>query len=94
MTNEEKAKKIAEKWVDGECAHSAKMSAIEMAEWKEEQLNEELNLIADWFKHIAQMADDKKTANGFVMKDSNAFDEIKCLAKHCAEYIDKRLLYI
>lgn len=65
-----------------------------MAEWKDAQLDEELNLITDWFKHIAQMADDKKTLTGVVMKDSDAFDEIKCLAKRCAEYVDKRLLNI
>lgn len=46
-------------------------------------------LIIGWFNHIAQIADDKKTLNGFVMKDSDAFDEIKCLAKRCAEYVDR-----
>lgn len=69
-------------------------AALRAAKWKDEQLNEELNLITDWFNHIAQMADDKKTLSGAVMKDSDAFDEIKCLAKRCAEYVDKRLLNI
>ena len=46
-------------------------------------------LIIEWFKHIAQIANDKKTLNGFVMKDSDAFDEIKCLARNCAEYVEK-----
>lgn len=46
-------------------------------------------LIISWFNHIAQVANDKKTLNGFVMKDSDALDEIKCLAKECAEYIKK-----
>lgn len=46
-------------------------------------------LIIEWFKHIAQIADDKKTLNGFVMADSDAFDEIKCLARRCAEYVEK-----
>lgn len=46
-------------------------------------------LIIKWFKHIAQIANDKKTPNGFVMKDSDAFDEIKCLAHSCAEYVEK-----
>lgn len=35
-------------------------------------------LIIEGFKHIAQIADDRKTLNGVVMKDSEAFDEIKC----------------
>ena len=46
-------------------------------------------LIIGWFNHIAQMADDKKTLNGFIMADSDAFDEIKCLAKECIEYVKK-----
>lgn len=44
-------------------------------------------LIVKWFEHIAQIADDRKTANGFVMKESDALDEIKVKAKECAEYI-------
>ncbi len=46
-------------------------------------------LIIGWFNHIAQMADDKKTLTGFVMADSDAFDEIKCLAQRCARYVEK-----
>lgn len=46
-------------------------------------------LIIGWFNHIAQMADDKKTLNGFVMKDSDALDEIKCIARECVEYVEK-----
>lgn len=91
ITNEEKAKEIYDRETD-KGFHLGTHSLIEMAEWKDQQINEELNLIADWFKHIAQMADDKKTLNGVVMKDSDAFDEIKCLAKSCAEYVDMRLL--
>lgn len=48
-------------------------------------------LIIEWFKHIAQIANDKKTLNGFVMKDSDAFDEIKCLARSSVEYVEKYL---
>ena len=92
MTNEEKAKEIARECVY--CSADAENGALKMAEWKDEQINEELNLITDWFNHIAQIADDKKTLNDAVMKDSDAFDEIKCLAKRCAEYVDKRLLFI
>lgn len=102
MTNEEKAKSLVgcptdvsiNKWNGEEYNKLGFEYAMEMAKWKEEQLNEELNLITDWFKHIAQMADDKKTLNGAVMRDSDAFDEIKCLAKRCAEYVDKRLLNV
>ena len=46
-------------------------------------------LIIGWFNHIAQVASDRKTLNGVVMKDSDAFDEIKCLAHECAEYVEK-----
>lgn len=45
--------------------------------------------IIERFNQIAQMADDKKTLTGFVMTDSDAFDEIKCLARRCAEYVEK-----
>lgn len=44
-------------------------------------------LIIKWFEHIAQIADDRKTVNGFVMKDSDALDEIKVKAKECVQYI-------
>lgn len=46
-------------------------------------------LIIECLKHIAQISDDRKTLNGVVMKDSDALDEIKCLAKECVEYIEK-----
>lgn len=46
-------------------------------------------LIISWFNHIAQIASDKKTLNGVVMADSDAFDEIKCLARRCARYVEK-----
>lgn len=54
-----------------------------------EKTNKEL--IVEWFNHIAQIANDKKTLNGFVMKDSDAFDEIKCLARRSAKYVEKYL---
>lgn len=45
-------------------------------------------LVIGCLKHIAQIADDRKTLNGVVMKDSDALDEIKCLARECAEYVE------
>jgi hypothetical protein len=48
---------------------------------------EDKELIIEWFEHIAQIADDRKTANGVVMEDWAALDEIKCKAKNAAEYI-------
>ena len=60
---------------------------VEGADWKDHQFKEELGLIIEWFDHIAQIADDRKTLNGFVMQDSDALDEIKCLARSCSEYI-------
>lgn len=47
----------------------------------------DLDLILEWFAHIEQMATDRKTQNGYVMRDSDALDEIKVLAKNSQEYI-------
>lgn len=95
MTNEEKAREYQE-FIESNNpsaeAYGFYNAYISACKWKDKQLEEELNLISDWFKHIAQMADDKKTLNGAVMKDSDAFDEITCLAKRSAEYIDMKLL--
>jgi len=44
-------------------------------------------LIIEWLEHIAQMADSKKTVSGKVMKDSDALNEIKVLAKDSINYI-------
>lgn len=60
--------------------------------WKDEEIKKELKLISEWFDHIAQIADDRKTLNGFVMSDSNALVEIRCLAKDSADYIRTILL--
>lgn len=46
-------------------------------------------LIIGWFNRIAQVADDKKKLNGVVMKDSDAFDHIWCLAHEYIEYVEK-----
>jgi len=48
---------------------------------------EEKELITYWFEHIAQIADDRKTANGVVMEDWAALDEIKVLAKDSVYFI-------
>ena len=48
---------------------------------------EEKELFTYWFEHIAQIADDRKTANGEVMEDWAALDEIKALAKDSVYYI-------
>ena len=48
---------------------------------------EDLELIIEWFAHIEQIADDRKTLNGVVMEDWAALDEIKCKARNCQEYI-------
>lgn len=44
-----------------------------------------------WFEHIAQIADDRKTANGVVMEDWAALDEIKALAKDSVYYIKNHI---
>ena len=48
---------------------------------------EQIDLIIGWFEHIAQIADDRKTANGVVMEDWAALDEIKTLAIDSVYYI-------
>ena len=45
-----------------------------------------------WFEHIAQIANNKKTANGIVMKDSTALDEIKAIAEDSIYYIKNHCL--
>lgn len=52
----------------------------------------DLELIAEWFDHIAQIADDKKTATGCVMEDWVAFDEIKGLAIRSSEFVKSHIL--
>ena len=52
---------------------------------------EQIDLIIGWFEHIAQIADDRKTANGFVMEDWAALDEIKTLAKDSVHYIENHI---
>ncbi len=50
---------------------------------------EDKELIIHWFEHIAQIADDRKTANGVVMTTENALDEIRAIAKDAAYYVNK-----
>lgn len=52
---------------------------------------EEKDLLLCWFEHIAQLATDKKTANGVVMSDEDAFAEIASLAKNACYYVEKHL---
>lgn len=42
MTNEEKARLIAEQWRNGEVYTQSKISALEMADWKDQQFKEYL----------------------------------------------------
>lgn len=48
---------------------------------------QDTELITQWFEHIAQIATDRKTANGVVMQDWAALDEIAALAKDSIYYI-------
>jgi hypothetical protein len=56
--------------------------------------NEEKDLILHWFEHIAQLATDKKTLNGVVMSDEDAFAEIASLAKNACYYIQTNISYV
>lgn len=52
---------------------------------------EEKDLLLCWFEHIARLASDKKTANGFVMSDEDAFAEIAVLAKDACFYMQNNI---
>ena len=52
---------------------------------------EEKDLLLHWFEHVAQLATDKKTANGVVMSDEDAFAEIASLAKNACFYVQKHI---
>ena len=52
-----------------------------------EMTNEDKNTVLYWFGHIAQIATDRKTANGVVMEDWAALDEIAAIAKDSMYYI-------
>jgi hypothetical protein len=55
---------------------------------------EEKELILHWFEHIAQLATEKKTVNGVVMSDEDAFAEIASLAKDACYYIQTNISYV
>lgn len=46
-------------------------------------------MIKLWFDHIKQMATDRKTLNGVVMKDAFCLDEIRVLANNASEFVEK-----
>ena len=52
---------------------------------------EEKDLLLHWFKHVVQLATDKKTANGAVMSDEDAFAEIASLAENACFYIQNHI---
>lgn len=66
-------------------------SFIAGAIWADKTREEETELVAKWFEHIAQIAEDRKTANGDVMEDWAALDEIRALATDSAYYVRKHL---
>ena len=50
---------------------------------------EQKDLICLWFDHIKQMATDRKTLNGVVMKDAFCLDEIRALAHNASEFVER-----
>lgn len=66
-------------------AYNEVLSFINTLEVKEV----DLELVTNWFDHIAQIANDRKTLNDEVMEDWAALDEIKCLARNSSEFIKK-----
>lgn len=55
-------------------------------------IQEDKELILEWFNHIAQIADDRKTLNGEIMEDWEALDEIKSIAKNSMYYIKNHII--
>lgn len=55
-------------------------------------LNTELGVVAKWFYNIAKLANEKKTANGVVMNDSDTLKQIETEARIAAEYVENYLL--
>ena len=53
---------------------------------------EDLDLVVEWFEHIQQLADDKKTLNGDIMSEADTLDEIKALSIRSANFIKNRYL--
>lgn len=49
---------------------------------------EDIDVIQMSLKTICQMAEDRKTGNGFEMQPMDALDEIRVKAKDALEYID------
>lgn len=52
---------------------------------------EDYELVKLWFKHIAQIADDRKTLTGVVMDDAHALDEIKAIAKDSIYFMENHI---
>ena len=52
----------------------------------------EIEMIIRWFKHIEQLATDRKNSNGCIMTIDECANEIRVLAKDSAEYIEKWIL--
>ena len=48
----------------------------------------EKELAIGWFKHIQQLATDRKTMNGYEMPLQETLNEIKVLAKGAVEYLE------
>lgn len=46
-------------------------------------------MIKLWFDHIKQMATDRKTLNGVVMKDTFCLEEIGALARNASEFVER-----
>jgi hypothetical protein len=74
-------------YIDGG-KYGKKVTCDKLKTMKMKTQEENISLIIKWFDHISQIADDRKTLNGFVMSRQDALDEIKCLAKRSKEYVE------
>ena len=54
--------------------------------------NTELGVVAKWFYNIAKLANERKTANGVVMNNSDTLKQIETEARIAAEYVENYLL--
>lgn len=102
ISNEDKAIELAENISpydiggDNAAHYAAKDAALDALDWKDEQfaqekqqMMQEFELLSSWFKHIEQMAKDRKTANGNIMNMRECLNEISVIAKDSREYIQK-----
>lgn len=75
MTNEEKAKELANKWSTDGAYNRAKISAMEMADWKDQQFKEAVAQLRKWLYEHGKL--DKLDLVEFDMEINKLWEEKK-----------------